>query len=86
MTLGLRGQPGHPKVVEAQEKTIRMALKYDRHPRAEVESTDGFEKAIKRYIDLGVRDFLVGCDVITLYEWMKKYGGITRKLLTNMDT
>ena len=81
MTLGLWGQSNHPKVREAEEKVIKMALKYDKHPRAEVDSMDGFEEKLKRYIDLGVRDFCVGVDVVTLYEWMKKFAGITREAL-----
>jgi len=81
MTLGLWGQTKHPKVREAEEKTIKMALKYGKHPRAEVDSMDGFEEAVKRYIDLGVRDFCVGTDVGILFESMKKYAGITREAL-----
>lgn len=61
-----------------------MALKYDKHSRAEVDSMEGFEEAVKRYVELGVRDFCVGTDVVTLYEWMKKYVAITRKALDRM--
>lgn len=81
MTLGLWGQTTHPKVREAEERVIKMALKYDKHPRAEVDSMDGFEEAVGRYVELGVRDFCVGTDVVTLYQWMKRYVGITRKAL-----
>jgi len=81
MTLGLWGQYSHPKVREAEEKTIKMALKYDKHPRAEIESTAGFEKNLRRYIDMGVRDFCIGIDVVILFEWMKKYGELTRRIL-----
>ncbi len=84
MTLGVRGQTTHPKVLEAEEKTIKLALKYDKHPRAEVCSTDGFEAALKRYIDLGIRDFCIGIDVVILYEWVKKYGSITRRAFEEM--
>jgi len=82
MTLGLWGQTSHAKVREAEEKTVKMALKYDKHPRGEVDSIDGFEQEVQRYVDLGVRDFCVGTDVVTLYEWLRKYGDITRKALS----
>lgn len=83
MTLGLPGQPSHPRVREAEEKTIKMALKYNKHPRAETESVfmEEFERDLKRYIDLGVRDFCVGTDVVTLHEWVKRFGAYTRKAL-----
>ena len=52
-----------------------MALKYNKHPRAEIESvfTEDFEKDLKRYKDLGVRDFCVGVDVVIQYEWVKRF-------------
>jgi len=81
MSLGIAGQTTHPKVREAEEKTIKMALKHDKHPRAEIESNEGYEKNLKKYIDMGVRDFCVGVEVVILYEWMKQYGGLTRKAL-----
>jgi 2-keto-3-deoxy-L-rhamnonate aldolase RhmA len=81
MSLGLWGQTRHDKVLEAEKKTIKMALKYDKHPRAEIDSIDGFEEKLKGYVNLGVRDFCVGSELVILYEWLKKYAGITRKAL-----
>jgi len=83
MALGLWGQTSHPKVREAEENIIKMALKYNKHPRAEIESVfaEDFEKDLKRYKDLGVRDFCVGVDVVIQYEWVKKFGELTRKAL-----
>jgi len=84
MSIGMPGQWAHPKVREAEEKTIKMALKYDKHPRAEIESTEGFEKILQRYINMGVQDFCIGIDVMIIFEWMKKYGKLTRKVLGNI--
>lgn len=81
MSLGLWGQVTHPKVRQAEEETIKMALKYDKHPRAEVESNEGFDDTLRRYLNLGVRDFCIGIDMVILYEWMKTYGEIARKAL-----
>jgi 2-keto-3-deoxy-L-rhamnonate aldolase RhmA len=86
MSLGVHGQYTHPKVVEAEEKTIKMALKYDKHPRAEIDSNAdtgpaGFQKILKRYVDLGVTDYCIGVDVVILFEWMREYVGITKKAL-----
>jgi 2-keto-3-deoxy-L-rhamnonate aldolase RhmA len=83
MALKLWGQTSHQKVREAEKNTIKMALKYDKHPRAEIESVfaEDFEKDLKRYKSLGVRDFSVGVDVVIQFEWVKKFGELTRKAL-----
>ena len=83
MALSLWGQTSHYKVREAEESTIKMALKYNKHPRAEIESVfaEDFERKLKRYKNLGVRDFCIGIDVIIQYEWVKRFGELTRKAL-----
>jgi 2-keto-3-deoxy-L-rhamnonate aldolase RhmA len=79
MSLGVPGQTSHPKVKEAELNVIKTALKYDKHPRIEIESSVGFEDQLKGYMDLGVRDFCIGIDVVILYEWLQKFGGITKR-------
>lgn len=84
MSIGHPGEWSHPKVREAEERTIKLALKYDKHPRAELGSnyttgTAGYEKTMKRYSDLGVTDYCVGYDVSIIMDWMKQYGTLTRK-------
>ena len=80
-SMGMWGQSSHPKIQEAEERTIKLALKYDKHPRVEIDSVEGFEKNLEKYVGMGVRDFCVGTEVVILYEWMKKYGDMTRKAL-----
>jgi len=84
MALRLWGQTSHHKVREAEEKTIKMALKYNKHPRAEIGCVIAkeFGRKLNRYKDLGVRDFCIGIDVIIQYEWVKRYGELTRKALS----
>ena len=65
---------------------IKLSLKYDKHPRAELGSNytsgqTGFEKSLKRYSDLGVVDYCIGFDVWIILDWMRAYGGLTRKML-----
>jgi len=38
MNLNVHGQSSHPKVLEAEKRTIKLCLKYDKHPRAEIDS------------------------------------------------
>ena len=78
MSIGLAGQPLHPKVKEAERKTIETALKMQITPRAEI---DTLEQA-KYYIDLGVRHLCIGWDVVILREWWKKNGEALRKLVS----
>lgn len=78
MSLGLPGETRHPKVKEAEMKTIKTALKMDVNPRVEISAP---EKA-KEYIELGVRDFNLNIDIIILYNWWKKEGSEIRKFLT----
>jgi len=86
MSIGHPGEWSHPKVREAEERTIKLALKYDKHPRAELGSnytsgTAGYEKTLTRYSKLGVTDYCVGYDVSIVMDWMQQYGKLTRKAL-----
>jgi 2-keto-3-deoxy-L-rhamnonate aldolase RhmA len=80
MTAGVHGQYKHSKVVETDRKIIKMALKYDKHPRIEV-GGDTVEKQIKEYQKLGVTDFAVGTDVGIVNSWIRDNGLTARKLL-----
>jgi 4-hydroxy-2-oxoheptanedioate aldolase len=78
MSIGLPGQPRHPKVKEAERKTIETALKMGVPPRME---TNNLEEA-RYYIDLGVRHLCVGWDLVILREWWKENGEVLRKLVS----
>jgi len=77
MSIGMPGQWAHPKVKEAEIKTIKTALKMGIHPRAEIDNVEGAQK----YIELGVRDFSIGTDVVILHQWIKKNGEALKKVL-----
>lgn len=86
MSIGLPEDFSNPKVREAEEHTIKLSLKYDKHPRAELGSNytsgaAGFEKSLKRYQDLGVKDYCIGHDVSILLDWMRQFGSLTRQTL-----
>jgi 2-keto-3-deoxy-L-rhamnonate aldolase RhmA len=80
MSIGLHGEWTHPTVLEAEKKVIKTALKYDKHPRAEINSV----KSAQKYIDLGVRDFSIGTDVVILYNWLKTNGEELKKALSTL--
>lgn len=86
LSIGLTGEPGsawslaHPKVKEAELKTIKMALKMDKRVRAEINNPE----EAQYYVNLGVRDFNIGTEVRILYDWWKEKGENLRKQLENI--
>jgi len=78
LSIGLPGETSHPKVKEAELKTIKMALEMDVAPRAEIRNPED----AKRYIELGVRNFSLNTDVRILYDWWKKNGSELRRILS----
>ena len=86
MSMGIHADYSNPKLREVEERTIKLSLKYDKHPRIEIDSDAssgpaGFQRTLKRYMDMGVQDYCIGVDVVILLEWMKEYAGLTRKAL-----
>lgn len=59
---------------------IELALKKGVHPRVEIGS---FERA-KEYIDMGVRHFCIGFDLVVFYQWCQQQGEAMRKLLADV--
>jgi 2-keto-3-deoxy-L-rhamnonate aldolase RhmA len=77
MSLGVPGQVTHSKVIEAQENTIKFALKYDKHPRIELPGAANAEK----YIEIGVKDFCIGWDVRVMRDFLFQNAAPLRKQL-----
>lgn len=70
MSIGLPGQWNHPRVKEAEQYTIKTALKMGVAPRVEL----GDFKAAGPYLKMGVRHFCIGWDVDILYQRCKEQG------------
>lgn len=73
-SLGYPGQRNHPKVKEAELKTIKTALCKGIHPRVEIGSIDYKIGDLQKYVELGVRDFSLPSEGKIIYEWLKKHG------------
>ena len=78
MSIGLTGQPGHPRVREVETYVIETALARGIQPRAELLTPD----QATRYLDMGVRHFTIGSDVYTLFQWYKEYGAALRDVVS----
>ncbi|MGQ9781480.1 MAG: HpcH/HpaI aldolase family protein [Nitrososphaeria archaeon] len=86
LSMGLSGAAGtpwaltDPKVKEAEQKTIKTALRLGLRPRVEI----GDPKQIGPYLELGVKDFSLGTDIRILYGFWKEKGEELRKILYNI--
>ncbi|MGB6371436.1 MAG: aldolase/citrate lyase family protein [Atribacterota bacterium] len=81
LSLGYPGQRNHPKVKEAELKTIKTAFKKGIRPRVEIGSIDYKLEDLHKYIELGVKDFSLPSEGKIIYDWLKKHGENIRKSL-----
>ena len=77
ITLGKPGKSRDTDVMNAQKKMIEKALKKGVQPRVEINS---YEQA-SEYLEMGVRHFCLGADVVIQHTFCKQQGGEMRKLL-----
>ena len=80
MSIGHPGERSHPKVKEAELKTIAMALEKGIRPRVEF-GVNYTPEDIKKYMDLGVKDFNLPNEGRIIYEWLKEHGSEIRELI-----
>lgn len=77
LNLGVPGQEDHPDVKAAEKYTIETALKMGVAPRAEI---NHFSEAAA-YLDMGVKDFSIGIDVVVLYDYCREQGEELAKII-----
>lgn len=77
MSIGIPGQWDSPQTKKAEKYVIETALKMGKRPRVEI---DQWEQA-KPYMEMGVKDFCIGSDVVVLYDYCKRQGEGLAKLL-----
>ncbi|MDP2954658.1 MAG: aldolase/citrate lyase family protein, partial [Chloroflexota bacterium] len=77
MSIGKAGERNLPEVVAARNKVFKTAIKMGVAPRAEIQSPD----QAKEFLDMGVRHFSIGTDVVILFNYWKENGDKLRKAL-----
>ncbi len=77
MSIGRAGQRHTPEVQAVEKRVLETSIKMGIPPRAEINSPD----EAKYYLDLGVRHFCIGTDLLVLYQWMKNNGEALRKVI-----
>ena len=75
------GDPGawltDPAIRATEKQVIEKCLEMGVQPRAEIDSPD----AARYYLDLGVRHFCIGMDIMILYHWLRRNGEELRKVV-----
>jgi 2-keto-3-deoxy-L-rhamnonate aldolase RhmA len=77
LSLGIPGQRTHDSVREAEAHVIETAQRLGVAVRAELRDAAGVE----RYLELGVRHFCIGHDVLVLHDWFTEQGRRIRDAL-----
>jgi len=78
MSIGVPGDYDHPDVVQAEMHTIKTAIKMGVRPRVEILR---WEEA-PPYIEMGVKDFCIGVDVLMVADYCKEQGAALAKALS----
>jgi 2-keto-3-deoxy-L-rhamnonate aldolase RhmA len=78
MSIGIPGQSADERVREAEKYVIETAHKRGIPARAEIRDAQG----AARYLDMGIRHFCVGWDVVVLHDWFAEQGRAMQSLLS----
>ena len=77
MSIGRAGVWDDPHMKAVERRVIETALRMGVGPRAEINSPE----EARYYLDLGVRHFCIGTDIMVLYDWLKDNGEAMRQSL-----
>ena len=79
MSIGVCGQATHPKVKEAEIKTIKTALRMGIQPRVEMDYPD--PDSIIEYQTLGVKHFCMGPDTKVMFKYFTEEGAVVNRIM-----
>ncbi|MBN1685238.1 MAG: hypothetical protein JW852_01210 [Spirochaetales bacterium] len=77
VSMGMADRMQSAEVQNAQKEMVKKALAKGVHPRVEI---GGYEEA-KPWLDLGVRHFCIGWDIVTIAAWCTEQAEGMKKLL-----
>ena len=78
MSIGRPGAWHEPEVRAVEAQLISTCVKMGVPARAEIDSVD----QAKYYLDLGVRHFCVGTDIMILFQWLRQNGERLQKVMS----
>jgi 4-hydroxy-2-oxoheptanedioate aldolase len=76
-SMGRPGDWSSPTTKTVERRVFETALKMGVPPRCEIDSPDD----AKYYLDMGVRHFCIGTDIMVWFNWCRKNGEAMRKAL-----
>jgi 4-hydroxy-2-oxoheptanedioate aldolase len=76
-SVGRPGQWKTPETKGVEKRVFEAALKMGVPPRCEIDSAD----EAKYYLDMGVRHFCIGTDLMVWFNWCRRSGEAMRKAL-----
>ena len=79
MSVGRAGEINHSDTKAVYKHVIETCVKMNVAPRAEINSLD----ETKFFMDLGVKHFSIGTDIVILHDWLKQNGEKLRKTLSD---
>jgi 2-keto-3-deoxy-L-rhamnonate aldolase RhmA len=79
MSIGRPGEWNSSESWAVYKRVIETCFRMGIPPRAEPNTVD----EAKFFLDLGVRHFCLGTDILILYDWLKESGQSLRKILSN---
>ena len=79
LNIGKYGTNNDEEVKEAELYTINTAIKMNIRPRVEISKWEEAEP----YLELGVKDFSIGTDIVVVHEFCKNQGEKLSKLLNS---
>jgi 2-keto-3-deoxy-L-rhamnonate aldolase RhmA len=77
MSMGRPGDWYHPDLKQMERDVIKLCQRHNVPMRIEINSPE----AAKYYLDLGIKDFCIGTDLMIIYDWMKTNGEGLRKVI-----
>jgi 2-keto-3-deoxy-L-rhamnonate aldolase RhmA len=80
MSIDKPGKWKDPEVQKVERKMIKTALNAGVAPRVEINPWD--MERCKEYMEMGVKHFSIGWELIIIYEWIKEKGGELRRALS----
>jgi 4-hydroxy-2-oxoheptanedioate aldolase len=80
ISVGRPGQWASPEIKAVERRVFETALRMGIAPRCEIESPD----QARYYLDMGVRHFCIGWDLIVWFNWCRKTGEEMRKALESV--
>lgn len=79
ISIGRPGARNTPEVRAVERRVIETGLRMGVPPRAEIGGVD----EAQYYLDLGVRHFSLGTDIMIVYNWLKQNGGPLLEAISN---